>query len=386
MPNRTSQHIIMQHYQRLTHTLAHIISLRYTSQNINKVKRTVYLCVPKTVPRERKSMATFQKRGSRWRALIRSRGVTRSKTFATKAAAKSWANDEEKLILDGDRGQLPDHPFSKLLYRYNEDVSQRSGKKSADWELQRIEYLDNHYDLAKIPLNKLNDTHVIRWRDERLKQVSPDTVRREWTVFSAACNHAIREWKWLKINPFTIAKRPSPSPERTRRPTEDEIEAIVIASGYSPEELPVTETARVGAAFLFAIETAMRSGEMLRFTKENIKGKYIRLPGEITKSGKPRDVPLSKKAREILQQLLEVGHDPVFGVNDANRDALFRKIKGMALIEDLHFHDSRTEALTRLAKIFDVHELAKISGHRDLRILLNTYYQPTGDDLANKLD
>jgi hypothetical protein len=31
-------------------------------------------------------------------------------------------------------------------------------------------------------------------------------------------------------------------------------------------------------------------------------------------------------------------------------------------------------------------ELAKVSGHRDLRILLNTYYRVTVDELADKLD
>jgi integrase len=67
-------------------------------------------------------------------------------------------------------------------------------------------------------------------------------------------------------------------------------------------------------------------------------------------------------------------------------DALFRKAKARALIKDLHFHDTRREALTRLAKKFDVMELARISGHRDLRILQNVYYAPTVEDLAKKLD
>ena len=55
-------------------------------------------------------------------------------------------------------------------------------------------------------------------------------------------------------------------------------------------------------------------------------------------------------------------------------------------LENLHFHDARREALTRLAKIYSPMELAKISGHRDLRILLNTYYAPTVEDLADKLE
>ena len=49
---------------------------------------------------------------------------------------------------------------------------------------------------------------------------------------------------------------------------------------------------------------------------------------------------------------------------------------------DLHFHDSRREALSRLAKKVDVMTLAKISGHRDIKILLNTYYAPSVEDVV----
>ena len=60
-------------------------------------------------------------------------------------------------------------------------------------------------------------------------------------------------------------------------------------------------------------------------------------------------------------------------VSAASLDALFRKARTRAQIEDLHFHDTRREALTRLSNIFDVMELARISGHRDLRILQKVY-------------
>ncbi len=76
----------------------------------------------------------------------------------------------------------------------------------------------------------------------------------------------------------------------------------------------------------------------------------------------------------------------MFDIATASLDALFRKAKARAIIEDLHFHDTRREALTRLSKIFDVMELARISGHRDLRVLQNVYYAPAVSDLAAKLD
>lgn len=77
--------------------------------------------------------------------------------------------------------------------------------------------------------------------------------------------------------------------------------------------------------------------------------------------------------------------DTVFGIaSTATLDALFRKAKARALIDDLHFHDTRHEAITRLAKRLDVLELARAVGHRDLRQLM-TYYNETASALAKKL-
>ena len=51
---------------------------------------------------------------------------------------------------------------------------------------------------------------------------------------------------------------------------------------------------------------------------------------------------------------------------------------------ELHFHDSRAEAIWRLSKKFDVMELARVIGHRDLRSLM-IYYQVSADELADRL-
>jgi integrase len=55
-----------------------------------------------------------------------------------------------------------------------------------------------------------------------------------------------------------------------------------------------------------------------------------------------------------------------------------------ASIEDLHFHDARHEAITRFASRLTILELARVSGHRDTRILL-AYYNPEAAELAEKM-
>lgn len=61
-----------------------------------------------------------------------------------------------------------------------------------------------------------------------------------------------------------------------------------------------------GAAFLFAIETAMRAGEIASLTWNNINFEKRTAFLPITKNGHSSTAPLSVKAIEILQHLTSV--------------------------------------------------------------------------------
>jgi integrase len=49
------------------------------------------------------------------------------------------------------------------------------------------------------------------------------------------------------------------------------------------------------------------------------------------------------------------------------------------------FHDSRHEAITRLASKLNVLELARMVGHTNIN-QLRTYYNATAEDIASRLD
>jgi len=187
-------------------------------------------------------------------------------------------------------------------------------------------------------------------------------------------------------------KRPQAPEARTRRVTDEEIERVIIASGYSPYDPPVSTAERVACAFLFAIETAMRAGEICALRHEDVdidaRVAHVRaIERGARKTGRPRSVPLTKRAVEIVRQVAAVtGDGYLFGLKPRNLDATWRNIRGRAGIDGLHFHDTRAEALTRLSRKLDVMQLAKISGHRDLRQLLNTYYREDPADFVSLLD
>lgn len=342
-------------------------------------------------------MASFEKRSGGWRAKVRRGGQSKSETFRTKAEAVAWAAKTEADIAAGKHGALQDRPFSDLIERYINEVSPtKRGEREEVFRLRRMLGLGSDRDgkartrdpLADVSLSELGSDHLAAWRDRRLKVVSPTSVLREWSTLSHACTVAVKEWRWLHENPMAAVSKPKAAKARTRRFSDDDIERLLMATGYHRDQTPMTMMARVGAAMLFAIETAMRAGEIvgLEWQRVDFTRRLAHLP--LTKNGHSRDVPLSKEAIRLIQQLAPIREDgePVFRIGSDTLDALFRKAKARALIDDLHFHDTRREALTRMARKVDVMTLAKISGHRDLRILQNTYYAPDMGDVAGLLD
>lgn len=338
-------------------------------------------------------MASFFKTDDgKWRAQVSVNGRRKSKRgFATKREATAWAYELEREAKESLSSEIPDRPFRDALERYRDTVSIK--KRGSKFEIRRIDrWLGNGQDQADplcfIGLSDLQSKHFAEWRDRRLLEVAVGTVLREWTVLSSICNTCAKEWGWLKANPMTNVKRPKEPEARTRRLLPGEFEQLMVATQYDIDIPPESKSERIGAAIVFAIETAMRAGEICGITWEdvNLERRTVHLPK--TKNGNPRTVPLSTTAVKVLEQLrtLEDCQRKAFNLKSDSLDVNFRKIRNKCLIDDLHFHDLRREALTRLAKKVDVLNLAKISGHTDLRILQKVYYAPDMGDIALMLD
>jgi integrase len=205
-------------------------------------------------------------------------------------------------------------------------------------------------------------------------------------LLSAIFEHARKEWKWITHNPAKEIKRPSNPRPRDRRISLGEQMQMLKALKFELGQIPTRVSHHLATAFLFARETAMRKGEILSLTWDDVflSKRYVRLLD--SKNGDGRHIPLSKTAVALLEQ--QPRHDPqkrCFPIPLNSSDALWRKARQRAQITDLHFHDTRHEAITRLAKKLDVLELARMVGHRDVRSLM-IYYNATATELAERLD
>lgn len=317
-------------------------------------------------------MASIRKYGTGWRVFVRRRGISKTATFQSKREAQDWARRMEGLILSkGKENQK--RVFRDFIHRYEDEVLDK--KRNPDWERLFLRRLDKH----PIADSFLTADDIIAYRDSRLKQVQGTTVNREMSTMSAVCTYAVREWKWLESNPFSSIRKPRPNRPRERRITQDEIDRLEAASGYDGTLETVLQ--RTFHAFLFALETAMRAGEIESLTWDNVdlEKRTAFLP--MTKNGDSRKVPLSARAVELLGMLPRVGYS-CFRVTWIPQS--FYKISKRAGIKNLHFHDSRHEAITRLSRKLDVLTLARVVGHKRIQQLM-TYYNESAEDIALRL-
>lgn len=119
-----------------------------------------------------------------------------------------------------------------------------------------------------------------------------------------------------------------------------------------------------------AVETAMRRGEMAGLLWENVSlsDRVAYLP--MTKNGSSRIVPLSTKAVAALEAFGTQKCGSVLARSDSWITKAFIEARNGCGITNLHFHDLRHEAVSRLfEKGFNMMEAATVSGHQTLQML-----------------
>jgi len=327
-------------------------------------------------------MASIRRLRGKWQAQVRRKGLPpKAKSFVSKVDAEKWARGLEA---DLDRaGVLPDTRLAEqmtvreLLERYLVEITPH--KRSADTEAYRVKALMKR-DIAYRTLAMLSSADVAAYRDARLQVVSTASVIRELNTLAHAIDVARKEWGvHLVQNPVRMIRRPSPPRGRDRRLNGDEEQRLLEAAdaGRSPHMRPL---------IILAIETAMRQGELLSLTWDDIDLDKRIAHLDMTKNGESRDVPLSSRALTALLTLraMQVDERVVPTTKSAVVQA-WGHLRERANVPDLRFHDLRHEGVSRLLERgLNVIETATISGHKELR-MLQRYSHLRAIDLVDRL-
>lgn len=311
-----------------------------------------------------------------YQAKVRRHGVTLSETFSTKTAAEAWARKQESEIERGlwrDSSEAERTTLHEALERYGREVTALKRGKSQENYLVRL-LADE--PLARLTLARVRSADVAGAVDVwRKAGYAPATIARRLSIVSHVFETARKSWGMESLaNPVRLIKLPQLRNARERRVSDDELDVLCGA----------TQSAILPAIVRLAVETGMRRGELvsLRWEYVDLGRRVLHIPD--SKNGYPRDVPLSSRAASILGGIPRNINGRVFDCREDTITQAMDRACERAGLENLRFHDLRHEATSRLAEKLSVHELAKVTGHRDLRMLMR-YYHPRAEDLAKKL-
>lgn len=326
---------------------------------------------------------TLRQLDNAFQVLARDKGFPRfCVTFDTWEEAEKTRKkieSERALKVFRDYGAATRVTAAELLERYIREVC--PSHKGGESEIYRLRRMLREEAFLFKALAQLCTEDLQDFITDRLTEVAPSTVDRDLDVLRQALNYASDVWKVAPSeSPFTGLRRPKYFNERDRRLVGNELDRILLAArlGDNPWYEPI---------ILLALETAMRRSEILGMRWEHVDfdGRSVLLP--VTKNGRSRKVPLSSFAMAILNDLPRES-DRVFPVTaNALKLAWSRRILPKAGVEDLHFHDLRHEATSRLAEsgLYTLIELQAVTGHRDTRMLLR-YSHLCTRKLAEKMD
>lgn len=239
-------------------------------------------------------------------------------------------------------------------------------------------------------LSDLRSADVAAFRGRRLQEVTGSTVIRDLTLISHAINIARKEWGIAMDNPCNLIRRPRENRPRKRRLSPKEEQLLLDELELSRRTADGTWRPGGGRnpwmkpLVILAIETAMRRGELLQLDwTDAFEERFVRLHDSKNRHG--RDVPLSMRTVSVLAGLPRDPCGRAFPVTGEALKQSFTRAVERACLGDLHFHDLRHEATSRIApKLGNVLELAAVTGHMSLQ-MLKRYFHPVASDLAKKL-
>ena len=309
-----------------------------------------------------------------FRAIIRTNNKAITKTFKLKKLATAWAKriegDADLMAATGMKGASV--PFSKLADEFHDQWTKKDNitSKIKFWKAQ----------LGDTPLIKIDDImidamlkeyaagDVLCGRNHKSlgRQRAPATVSRMRAMISSIFVYAIKQKKYLKINPVKTAISFKEPNGRERYLSDEERSALLSACRAS-------DWNKLYLLTLLALTTGARQGELLGLHWDEINFKDRTALLFDTKNGESRILTFPDVAMVELQQFREVGTGLVFQSKKKwNRPFEFRKHWHKAMdnagIKNFRFHDLRHSAASYLAMSgATLKEIAEVLGHKSIQ-------------------
>lgn len=328
-------------------------------------------------------VAAVYRRGDVWWVRFRLNGVHVRKSARTtkKAEAQVFLAKLMEEHAQAARGEATvRHLLTDAMARFFEETTLKAGTiETYRYNSRVLTRLLGHLHLDEIDRRALAEFVATRKRTG----VTDATIRRDLALIGSIFTAAIR-WGWADTSPVTRFNKKAlrESSPRTRFLTREEFARLHDAA---PEHLkPI---------LVLAVETGLRKEELLGLTLPSIDLRRRELRLTVTKTSRPRQVPLSPRALETIKELLERSRPRspyLFCKSDGSRVGDPKKAFGGACrrsgIEDFRFHDLRHSFASWFVQDGgDLYRLSRILGHATLQMTARYGHLRT-DDLHEELE
>jgi integrase len=305
-----------------------------------------------------------------------------------KLAGKTKA-DADKLLrqirTSVDKGEYVDAATAPGFSDFCDIFMERHGKHKVSYlkngyPLERLKTFFGNKNLARITAGDIEQYRLARLADKSARDgksaLKLTTVNREVEMLRSVLGKAVK-WGKLGRNPATQVEDYDEDNKRLRFLSNDEIRGVLRATKLS-------KSAFLRPAVYLALQTGMRRGELLGLRWSDVDFESNKILARDTKTGIPRHVPMSRRARWALSKM--AARNPLaewvfqsrnqkgeLAAAQATNSAWPRALR-LARIENFHFHDLRHTFASHFAmKGGNLYALSQILGHNNPAMTLKRY-------------
>ena len=222
--------------------------------------------------------------------------------------------------------------------------------RSKSWGLM-LRYFNESIGDKKLTEISVGDLQ--KFYNDTVQRTSAPTANRYLTLLKCIFNKAKAWGDFHGDNPCNRVSNLKEPPHRLRFLSKHEIKTLLEKT--DPRLYPI---------LVCAIMTGMRRGEILGLRWENVSLEHNTIYILQSKSGKPREIPLAPKLRDVLLSLEPISQGPVFEIPIITLRRLFDKATRDAGLLGFRFHDLRhTFASHYIMRTSDLPALQRILGH-----------------------
>ena len=314
--------------------------------------------------------ARHGKKGTTYRARVRTRGEVRTATFRRKTDAVQWAREAESRLAQ--HKYVPDTEAQRrtvadaIDFYLEEILPDKPRNKDAASKISRLKWWRDQ--IGNVTFIALKPETIKKKLSQLGRKLKPQTVKHYRNALSNVYTELIRTYHWTRYNPVKDVPPPLVKNGRTRFLDEDEIDRLLNACRNSQSD-------SLYDVVVLALSTGMRFGEILGLQWKDVDLKRGKITIGDGKNDDSRVVPLQGEGwKRLRQRVSRFKGDWVFPSQDGTKPAAIRTSFYNALkragIDDFKFHDLRHTASSWLAMNgATLSELAEILGHKTLAMV-----------------